>query len=280
MDDFAAIARLLEALRPWLGHLVIVGGWAHQLHRFHERAHPPTYAALRTKDADIAFSPGVPLEGDIGAALEAAGFREVSSLEHTPPITRYSLGAEGGGFYAEFLAPLHGSHVKRGGRVDFTMAKARVTAQKVRHLDLLLVRPWAVRLGKAAGVPLRSPIEVMVANPVSFMAQRLLIRELRSREKQAQDALYVHDTLELFGGALPVLKALWREEVRPTLAAKTAQSVERRWREQFGVVDDVIRSAIRSPQDRTLLAERFQATCAHGLEAIFGGVARTLDAAR
>ena len=45
-DDLRAIAKLLEALRPWREHLVIVGGWAHRLHRFHERAFPPSYQPL------------------------------------------------------------------------------------------------------------------------------------------------------------------------------------------------------------------------------------------
>lgn len=94
MDDFAAIARLLDALRPWLGHLVIVGGWAHRLHRFHPLAHPPAYAALRTRDADLAFSTSAPLMGDIAAALKAADFHEDVSGEHTPPITQYRLRAD------------------------------------------------------------------------------------------------------------------------------------------------------------------------------------------
>jgi hypothetical protein len=269
MDDLALIARLLEALRPWSGHLVIVGGWAHRLHRFHAKAAAPAYAALRTKDADIALSPSTPIEGDIAAALEKAGFQEAASMDHTPPITQYRLGTEGGGFYAEFLAPLHGSEVKRGGKPDIILAKAGVTAQKLRHLDLLLVEPWPVRLGENVGVPVRPPINVLLPNPVSFVAQKLLIRTDRARDKQAQDALYIHDTLELFGGVLPELSALWRERLRPGLHARTARTVERLCREHFGAVDDVIRSAARLPQDRTLLPERFQAACLYGLEEIF-----------
>ncbi len=277
MGDFGAIARLLDTLKPWLGHLVIIGGWGHRMHRFHERAHPPTYAALRTRDADVAFSPTAPIEGDIGATLKAAGFREVALVDHAPPITQYHLGSDRSGFCAEFLVPLHGSDVKRKGRADITIAKAGVTAQKVRYLDLLLVQPWAVRLSEAVGVPVGSPVDVLVPNPVSFIAQKLLIRKYRSREKQAQDALYVHDTLELFGGELAMLKALWRAPVRRTLRGKTARSVERLYREQYGVVDDVIRSAARLPQDRTLLPDRFQATCMYGLDELFGGAAEGGD---
>ena len=29
MDDFASFARLLRALRPWMGRLVVIGGWVH-----------------------------------------------------------------------------------------------------------------------------------------------------------------------------------------------------------------------------------------------------------
>jgi hypothetical protein len=106
MDDLAAFARLIDALRPWLGHVVIVGGWAHRLHRLHPLSHPPQYAPIRTKDADVAFSISAPLAGNIGAALKAAGFHEEFSGEHTPPITHYLLGDDDKGFFVEFLAPL------------------------------------------------------------------------------------------------------------------------------------------------------------------------------
>ncbi|MDB4912382.1 MAG: hypothetical protein JWM95_26 [Gemmatimonadetes bacterium] len=106
IDDSAALARLLGALRPWLGHLVIVGGWAHQLHRLHPLATVPAYSPILTRDADVALSLNAPLEGDIGAALRAASFEEHLSGDHTPPIAEYRLGGEEQGFYAEFLAPL------------------------------------------------------------------------------------------------------------------------------------------------------------------------------
>lgn len=270
MDDFAAFARLLDALRPWLEHMVIIGGWAHRLHRFHPLSHPPSYAPLRTRDADVAFSVSAPLTGDIAAAMKTAGFQEDFSGDHTPPITQYRLGGDDQGFFAEFLAPLHGSGLKRNGQPDVTLAKAGVTAQKLKHLDLLLVSPWGVRLSNDIGVPVRAPVDVMLANPVSFIAQKLLIQKHRKPDKKAQDALYIHDTLELFGGELPALKALWQQEIRPTLHDKTARTVETLQRDQFGAVTDVVRNAARIPQDRVLLPERMQAACAYGLTEIFG----------
>lgn len=270
MDDFAAFARLVDALRPWLPHIVIIGGWAHRLYRFHPRAYSPSYQAMRTKDADLAFSPSAPLTGDIAAALKAADFHEDFSREYTPPITQYRLGGDDQAFFAEFLAPLYGSGLKRNGKADVTIAKAGITAQKLRHLDLVLVSPWFVRLTKDIGLPVDAPADVMLPNPVSFIAQKLLIQKYRLSEKKAQDALYIHDTLELFGGELRDLSALWQEKIRPTLPDKTAKTVERLHREQFGAVTDVIRNAARIPQDRVLTPDRMQAACAYGLEEIFG----------
>ena len=101
MEDFAALARLVDALRPWLGHLVFVGGWAHRLHRFHPLASAPAYQPIRTRDADIALSIHAPLDGDLRSSLRRAGFQEDFSGSHRPPVTHYRLGAEDGGFYAE-----------------------------------------------------------------------------------------------------------------------------------------------------------------------------------
>lgn len=270
MDDFAAFARLLDALRPWLGQLVIVGGWAHRLHRLHESASPPAYQAVRTKDADFAFSLSAPLSGDISAALKAADFHEEFLGEYSPPVTHYHLGHEKDGFFAEFLVPLEGGERKRDGKVDATAAKAGVVAQKLRYLQLLLVNPWVVQVTSKVGIPVKTGTDVMMPNPVSFMAQKLLIQDKRNSDKRAQDALYIHDTLELFGGDLPALKELWRAKVRPTLPVRTAKKVESLQREYFGGVTDVIRNAARIPQDRVLAPDQLQAACAYGLEEIFG----------
>jgi len=274
MDDFASFARLLEALRPWLNHLVVVGGWAHRLYRFHERANPPAYGALRTRDADVAFSITAPLDGDIAAALRSAGFHEEHSFEHAPPITRYHLGAGNRGFYAEFLVPLRGSRRTRRGRLDVTVGIAGLSAQKVRHLDMLLVEPWVVRLSNNEGVPVPSPLDVMIPNPASFIAQKILVRKDRARDKQAQDALYIHDTLELFGGELASLRTLWRDHVGPALHQRGVKSVERLCREQYGAVGDVIRNAALLPQDRIISPSRVQAVCMYGLDAIFAAESR------
>ena len=109
-----------------------------------------------------------------------------------------------------------------------------------------------------------------IANPVSFIAQKLLIHQERRPEKRPQDLLYIHDTLETFASHLDELRETWREDVRPSLLPGTAARVEHLVQEQFREVTDAIRTAARIPQDRSLTPQRVRAFCASGLDAIFG----------
>jgi hypothetical protein len=270
MDDLEAIGRLLEALRPWHRHLVLVGGWAHRLHRFHPLADPPAYVPIRTRDADFAILPAARLAGDMATALKQAGFEEEFSGEEHPPVAQYHLGDADRGFYVEFLAPLTGSGRRRDGSADATVRRAGVVAQKLRHVDVLLVKPWTVGLSQDVGVAVQKPVEIPLANPVTFMAQRLLIHDLRPPAKRAQDLLYIHDTLDLFGPRLEALRQLWVDQVRPELSEQTAQRIVRLQREQFSTVSDAMSGAARIAQGRVLSPERLWEACAYGLGEVFG----------
>ena len=265
MEDMEAFARLLTALRPWLGQLVIVGGWAHRLHRFHRLATAPDHLPLRTRDTDPAFSPEAALAGDVRTALTDAGFTEELFGDDAPPATHYRLGEDDAGFYAEFLTPLRGSGLKRDGKPDATTSKAGVTAQTMRHLELLLVSPWRVRIRQGKEIPIAADVELFVPNATSFIVQKRLIHSDRPPRKRAQDILYIHDTLELFGGSLGELRRLWLEEVRPQMAPKTSRKAETVARELLAEVTDTIREAARIPQDRRLAPENVQRACEYGL---------------
>jgi Nucleotidyltransferase len=276
MEDLANFARLVEAVRPWLTHLVIVGGWAHRLHRFHPLATSQEYQPLRTRDVDLAFSLNAPLEGDLRDALKQAGFKEELSGEDTPPVTHYYLGEEDGGFYAEFLTVKQGSGLKRG-KPDLTVSKAGITAQKLRHLELLLAAPWKVQVGTDSKVPIERAVDLVVPNPVSFIVQKLLIQKHRDADKKAQDVLYIHDTLELFGASLDQLRTVWEGEVRPKMSPKTANGALATASELFENVTDTIRNAVRIPQDRNLQPENLRAATQYGLNQMFGKSDLMLD---
>ena len=156
--DLSAFARAVEALEPYLKDLVFVGGWAHYLYTLRPEAGPVPFEPLRTEDADVA-APARLARGNEGIPelLTKAGFREHLSSDHTPPISEYVLGDDAGGFYLEFLAPLVGGEVKRGGRPDVTTTVGGVTAQTLRYLDILLTEPWQVTLTRDAGFPVARP---------------------------------------------------------------------------------------------------------------------------
>lgn len=205
----------------------------------------------------------------MSAALTAAGFTETLSGDHHPPVSHYDLGADGGGFYAEFIAPLTGSGYKRDGSPDATATIGGITAQKLRHVDLLLHHPLTVSLAATTGIPVTAPTSVRLANPVSFIAQKLLIRPERNRFKRAQDLLYIHDSIELFSGSMEDLNRLWREHLRATLHPHHASEVELAAASVRRAVTDDIREAARIPQHRALTPGGVQQVLDEGLAEIF-----------
>ena len=115
---------------------------------------------------------------------------------------------------------------------------------------------------------LPTPVDVLAANPVSLIAQKLLIQKYRSPDKRAQDVLYIHDTIELFGANLATLKEIWTDALRPAIGGPASRKVLTVADETFSRVTDLIRDAARMPQDRALSPERLRASCELGLRLI------------
>lgn len=268
MNDLHAFAKLVKALSPWRGQLVFIGGWSHRLHSLHPQASRQEHQPVFTRDTDLAFANKAPIEGDMRSALAAHGFTEQLAGEFKPPAAHYTLGSDSKGFYAEFLTPLSGSGRKRDGTPDATMEKAGISAQKIRHLEILLVDPWVVTAGPQNGIPLKAPVDLQVANPLCFMVQKLLIKKDRKPAKHAQDLLYIYDTISLFGHLLPLFKDCWNTSVHPALG-DMGDTVAREWDASFAHVTDAIRQAALIPADRKLSPEELQATCRYAFDRIF-----------
>jgi Nucleotidyltransferase len=206
LEDFG---RLVDALTPWLDQVVIIGGWAHRLYRFHPLAQRLGYPPLMTLDADVALPPGLRVKGpDIHERLIANGFQAEFLGHHQPPATHYRLSVESSSFYAEFLSPLVGNTHTRSGKAKATTRIAGVVSQRLRHLDLVLVAPWTVKLSASEGFPFADAKHVLIANPVSFLAQKALIHKKRKRSERAKDILYIHDTLETLGARIGDLRRM------------------------------------------------------------------------
>jgi hypothetical protein len=164
--EFASFARLAESLTPWLDQEVIIGGWAHRLHRLHPLAQPLQYEPLATLDADVALPRRIRVAGDeIYRRLAANGFEAEFLGHHRPPAAHYRLTDPGIHFYAEFLTPRVGSAVGRRGKQNATQRVGGVSSQNLRYIEVLLAAPWSVALSAANGFPFANETGVQIANP-------------------------------------------------------------------------------------------------------------------
>ncbi len=101
-------AKFVEAVEPWLGRVVLIGGWAHRSYRLDRRARKLPYLPITTIDLDVAVPARLEVkESTIRERMLKAGFVEEFVGEDRPSATHYHYGKESG-FYAEFLSPLIG----------------------------------------------------------------------------------------------------------------------------------------------------------------------------
>ncbi|HYY72799.1 MAG TPA: hypothetical protein VE778_04335 [Candidatus Bathyarchaeia archaeon] len=55
--EIEPFSKFIEALEPWVGEVVLIGGWAHRLYRLDSRARKLEYPPLTTLDGDVAVPP-------------------------------------------------------------------------------------------------------------------------------------------------------------------------------------------------------------------------------
>jgi hypothetical protein len=269
-SEIEAFSKFIVALEPWLSEAVLVGGWAHRLYRLDPRARKLNYLPLTTLDGDVA----VPLtlkeqKSTVRQRLLEAGFQEEFVGEDHPPATHYYYG-KGGGFYAEFLAPLVGSEHDRHGKRKATMEVGGVSFQLLRYIEILLVSPWRVDLSMESGFPLTPKRTVQIANPASFLAQKILIHDERGHNDKAKDLLYMHDTVDVFSEVLEELRQIFRKDIVPRLHPRRVAELEQAADRLFGKVDDPIREASLMSNGRTVNPQRLAETARAGLKEIFG----------
>jgi hypothetical protein len=160
--ELEAFSKFIAALEPWLEQVVLVGRWAHRLYRLDARARKLDYPALTTLDGDIAVPPKLKKEEPtVRKRLLEAGFEEEFVGDDRPPATHYHY-RKGGGFYAEFLAPLEGSEYDRIGKRKATKEVGGVSSQLLRYIEILLIAPWKVELSdkNQYALPLKRTVQI------------------------------------------------------------------------------------------------------------------------
>jgi hypothetical protein len=262
-------AKFVEALDPWLGQVVLVGGWAHRLYRLDSRARKLPYLPLTTLDGDVAIPTKLKVEeSSVRKRLLDAGFREEFVGEDRPPATHYHYGQESG-FYVEFLSPLVGSEYDRKGKRKATKEVGGISSQQLRYIEILMMEPWKLSLGEQDGYPFSPAKTVLAANPTSFIAQKILIHRERDYRDRAKDLLYMHDTIELFSEHLEDLRRVYLTNLQPNLHRNRKTELENATERLFGKVTDTVREASLMAAGRRLDPEALSETGSAGLEEIF-----------
>jgi Nucleotidyltransferase len=268
--EFASLARLVESLMPWLDQVVIIGGWAHRLHRLHPSARPLQYEPLATLDADVALPRRIKVAGDeIYKRLAANGFEAVFLGHHRPPASHYRLNVPWHSFLCRISYTAGRWCRGQEGETECNTKFGRRFSQNLRHIEVLLSAPWSVALSAANGFPFEIETGVQIANPVSFLAQKILIHRRRNRDERAKDILYMHDTIDTFATRIDDLGVEWVRDIRHQLHANNVRTVQSAATTLFGAVTDPIRAASRIVQERNLNPEAIRETCNVGFNRVF-----------
>ena len=161
------------------------------------------------------------------------------------------------------MTPLVGSEYDRKDNRKATIEIAGITSQLLRHIELLH-RPWSIDLQSGG-----STARIQIANPVGFLVQKVLIHRKRGRDYRAKDILYIHDTLEVFGGRLQELQQLWRNIVAPQLKPSGARVISKAAQSLFGELTDDIRRAAAISAEREISPEMLREACHYGFNQLF-----------
>jgi len=215
-DFDAFFRRVIPAIAPYLGDLVIAGGCANALYRSHPVARPTHIPQPGTKDLDLACKAG-PLPSvnrpPLIDLLRAAGLNAKLFGESHPPVMKFTVAGAESGPEVEMLCPLLGAPRRRGQAeaLAITLQDGGVTAQPLRYLDLLLFEPWTIDV---AGVPgfddLAGLPPLRIPHPMTYVMQKVLARDEwgRAPQKIEKDCYYIYEVSVVFRDAIDTLVAV------------------------------------------------------------------------
>ena len=198
------LLQAVRALGPYRTKVVLAGGCANALYRYHPGVAPSPIRPLVTFDVDVATPNKLPQsESSLQTALAAAGLQPSPGDQ---PTNKYKT-APGAAETLEFLCPITGTPTAV--RTQFpTLIKIQgsCTAEALDYLDLLLMFPWSIDLRTVPPLAVADELLVRIPNPVSYIMQKILIRSRRtSSGKRAKDSYYIYELALLLRNACPTL---------------------------------------------------------------------------
>ena len=236
-EDFGSA---LYALQPYANDLLVIGGMAPILYRLVPGFAPAVVAPIATREVDWSTPPKLPTRGEVawrllGAeglrAFEVPGFgkqrgRQVFQHERYDAERKAPV-------YQEFLCPLRGKTTK------IVEVQEGLTAQPLRYLDLLVFDPITVTVDASSGIHVSAPCQVRLAQPVLYIAQKVLARDKRAAMpgKAEKDLAYAFDVASR-------CRPLWhtQADVRQRAAADTPE-----WAKWLGRAGRDLRELFSAP---------------------------------
>lgn len=170
----------------------MAGGTAHRILSRQPEAVGVDFDPLSTLDIDLVVAADRPVSGnELAESLRSRGFEEELTGTGQHACARYRWGDSP--TYLQFLASRIGSSTGVGAR---PLSIGGLLVERVPHLGILLAGPVRVELSAIGGA-----LAVYVANPASFILQKVLIAPDRARQGMAvaaKDLLYIYDTSQMF----------------------------------------------------------------------------------
>jgi hypothetical protein len=202
--------KAVEALRPYLGDLICIGGCANALYRYHPNASttiPVPY--LGTIDTDWMTPVRLSERGRLPIALlmKQAGFVEEAIGADERPAVKYRLRNSDFPAEIEFLCKRSGIP---GGRepkeITSHPVQEGLLAQPLRYLDILEHGTWELDLGRVPEFECLSGTVIRLPNPMAYVAQKILINARRQESvSKAKDFYYIYEISVIFRDYLDAL---------------------------------------------------------------------------
>jgi len=200
-----ALVEALSAIAPYLGDVVLAGGWVPRVYA--EMQTPAEDGGLlTTRDIDFVLPRHLNVRTrTIGDLLEAAGFTaEFRSVETVPVMHFVARRDEPDEVEVEFVTAASGS---KDGPIE---VQKGLTAQAVKFGQLLLEHTWQVSLRDLTGGTMRGRLSL--PTPAAFALNKsLTFSRRRDPAKREKDLYYLYFVVSAF--------ADWHEWMRSDLRA-------------------------------------------------------------
>lgn len=223
---------LVELLHPYLGQIVIIGGWAMYVYRvFLDPSGPMPMTTsdldiaapgpLKPSGSDVDLAAGGPIKASVPSIedlFEKKGYELVPFSGNEPAITKFEKKGEP---EVEFLLPLKG----QGGN-DSMRLQGNIVAVCKRYLDVVVQNPVRVDISAAIGKTPGS-LAIRVPMPSAYLFHKGLSFVQRSdKVKKSKDLAYMFELMNNFPKLRPDLlpgiaklghPASWKKTFRKNL---------------------------------------------------------------